>query len=210
MKKRSLEEKKSDTIRCILSAATEVFAEVGFAGARVDEIARRANVNKAMIYYRIGDKEALYAQVLHDVFGDTTEIMAQHLKKEEQPEEKLKIYIRNVVRTVSQNPQIPSIMMHEIASGGENFPEVVIKDVTAIVGILAGILHEGTKEGLFAEANPFIVHMMVLGCIVFYKNMEYVRSKHPRFPQTLKKLDKRLPSALAEEIEKLVLKAVKK
>ena len=209
MKKRSLKEKKSDTIRRILNAATEVFAEVGFAGARVDEIARRANVNKAMIYYRIGDKEALYAQVLHDVFGDTTEIMAQHLKKEQQPEEKLKIYVRNIFRTVSQHPQIPSIMMHEIASGGENFPEVVIRDVTAIVGVLAGILHDGAKEGVFAKANPFIVHMMVLGCIVFYKNMEYVRSKHPRFPQTLKKLDKRLPGSLAEEIEKMVLKAIK-
>ncbi|HSN67988.1 MAG TPA: helix-turn-helix domain-containing protein, partial [Thermoanaerobaculia bacterium] len=38
----------------ILTAAAAVFAEVGYAGARVDEIAERAGVNKAMLYYHVG------------------------------------------------------------------------------------------------------------------------------------------------------------
>ncbi|HVR42592.1 MAG TPA: helix-turn-helix domain-containing protein, partial [Thermoanaerobaculia bacterium] len=41
----------------ILDVAAAVFAEQGFAGARIDEIARRAGVNKAMLYYRVGNKE---------------------------------------------------------------------------------------------------------------------------------------------------------
>ena len=202
--------KKSESIRRILDSATEVFAEAGFAGARVDEIAKRAGVNKAMIYYRIGDKEALYAEVLHDVFGRTADLMAQHLGEEKRPEEKLKTYVRNIVRNVSQHPQVPPIMMHEIASGGLNFPEVVVKDITAIVGTLAEILAEGAKQGVFVETNPFMVHMMVLGTVIFYKNMKSVRDKHPAFPETLKRLDKERPGGLAEEIERLVLKAVKK
>src|SRR5689334_9466444 len=48
----------------ILAAAAEVFAEIGPAGARVDEIAARAGVNKAMLYYHVGDKDKLYATVL--------------------------------------------------------------------------------------------------------------------------------------------------
>ena len=48
----------------ILDAASAEFAERGFAGARVDEIAARAGVNKAMLYYRIGDKQTLYNAVL--------------------------------------------------------------------------------------------------------------------------------------------------
>jgi AcrR family transcriptional regulator len=43
----------------ILAAAALEFAERGFAGARVDRIARRANVNKAMLYYHFMSKDRL-------------------------------------------------------------------------------------------------------------------------------------------------------
>ena len=48
----------------ILKAAFKEFAEKGFAGARVDAIARRAGINKRMLYHYFGDKEALFRQVL--------------------------------------------------------------------------------------------------------------------------------------------------
>src|SRR5271170_5742626 len=48
----------------ILSAALKEFAAKGFAGARVDEIARRANINKRMLYHYFGDKEDLFKAVL--------------------------------------------------------------------------------------------------------------------------------------------------
>lgn len=52
------------TRAALLGAATEVFAELGYAGARVDEIAERADVNKRMIYDYFGDKQGLYREVL--------------------------------------------------------------------------------------------------------------------------------------------------
>jgi AcrR family transcriptional regulator len=48
----------------ILSAALKEFAAAGFAGARVDMIARRAAVNKRMLYHYFGDKEHLFREVL--------------------------------------------------------------------------------------------------------------------------------------------------
>jgi AcrR family transcriptional regulator len=48
----------------ILNAAFNEFASKGFAGARVDQIARRAGINKRMLYHYFGDKEALFRQVL--------------------------------------------------------------------------------------------------------------------------------------------------
>jgi AcrR family transcriptional regulator len=48
----------------LLRAAANVFAEVGFDGARVDEIADRAGINKRMIYSYFTDKEGLYRHVL--------------------------------------------------------------------------------------------------------------------------------------------------
>src|SRR6202167_4793052 len=48
----------------ILSAALKEFSANGFAGARVDAIARRANINKRMLYHYFGDKEELFKAVL--------------------------------------------------------------------------------------------------------------------------------------------------
>src|SRR5947207_2041343 len=48
----------------ILQAAFKEFAAKGFAGARVDCIARRAAINKRMLYHYFGDKEALFREVL--------------------------------------------------------------------------------------------------------------------------------------------------
>jgi len=48
----------------ILQAAFREFASKGFAGARVDRIARGAAINKRMLYHYFGDKEALFREVL--------------------------------------------------------------------------------------------------------------------------------------------------
>jgi TetR/AcrR family transcriptional regulator len=56
----------------ILSAATAEFAAKGLAGARVDAIARRARVNKQMLYYCFGDKRELYREILRRKFAERT------------------------------------------------------------------------------------------------------------------------------------------
>ena len=52
------------TRKKLLTAARLEFARHGFAGARVDEIAERAGVNKQLVYHYFGDKDALYLAVL--------------------------------------------------------------------------------------------------------------------------------------------------
>ena len=54
----------------ILSAALKEFAARGFAGARVDVIARRAAINKRMLYHYFGDKEHLFREVLRRKIGE--------------------------------------------------------------------------------------------------------------------------------------------
>ena len=56
------------TRRRILDAATNEFAGKGLAGARVNEIARRARINKRMLYHYFGDKEALWLAVLEEAY----------------------------------------------------------------------------------------------------------------------------------------------
>ena len=58
------------TSAAILAAATHEFATKGYGGAAVNEIARRAEVNKRMIYHYFGNKEALYIAVFEAAYAD--------------------------------------------------------------------------------------------------------------------------------------------
>src|ERR1700720_3880050 len=65
--------KRPATVRRILQAAENVFAEQGLAGARIDAIARAARVNKALLYYYFRSKEELHRFTLQTLFGQMRE-----------------------------------------------------------------------------------------------------------------------------------------
>ncbi len=201
---------RSATVERILKAAASVFSESGFSGARVDEIARRAGVNKAMIYYHVGDKEKLYAEVISNVIGNAAEMIEGKIKDIRDPEEKLRVYVRAFARNIDDNPQVAPVMMREVASGGEHLPEVVAQDIFRIVNMLRGILNEGVKKGIFVETIPFLIHIMVIGAMITYKTSAPIRARYNWLPAGIKRLDDRISGDVAGEIEKLILKAVKK
>ena len=203
-------EKPNNTAEKILIAARKTFAEYGYSGTHVDEIAQRAGVNKATLYYQIGDKDTLYANVIHQVLGNIAQGIAQAVARADSPEEKLKAYILFIADAVDKNPEIPPIMMREMAADGAHLPRVVVEDIVSVLKILVGVLDEGRARGIFVETVPFLIHMMIMGTILFYKKSSPIKDKQVWLPADVKARDKKLKSSLGEEVAKLVLKAIKK
>jgi len=167
-------------------------------------------VNKATLYYQIGDKDTLYANVIHQVIGNTAQGIADAVAKVEHPEEKLKAYIHYIANTVDKNPEIPPIMMREIASGGQTLPRVVVEDIASVLKVLIGILDQGKKKGIFTDTIPFLIHMMIMGTILFYKKALPIKDRQSWLPAAIKARDKKLEASLGDEVAKLVLKAIKR
>lgn len=207
---RNRKDKSDKTAERILAAARTVFAQKGYNGARIDAIAARAGVNKATIYYQIGDKDTLYAGVIHQVIANIARGIAEAVFRETDPEEKLKAYITFIADAVEANPDLPSIMMREVASGGANLPRVVIEDIASVLSILVGILEAGKEQGLFIQTSPFLIHMMIMGTILFFKKGSPIKDKQSWLPETLLAYDKKTSLSLGEEVASLVLKAIKK
>jgi AcrR family transcriptional regulator len=203
-------EKPGKTAEKILTAARAVFAENGYSGTHMSEIALRAGVNKATLYYQIGDKDTLYANVIHQVIGNIAQNIAQAVANANDPEEKIHAYINTIVEAVDKNPEIPSIMMREVASGGATMPRVVLEDIASILTIVAGVLEEGRKKRVFIETVPFLIHMMVMGTILFYKKTLPIKERQSWLPDTIKARNKKLKGSLRDEVAKLVLKAIKR
>jgi len=202
--------KQGKTAEKILNAARAVFAENGYSGTHVDAIAARAGVNKATLYYQIGDKDTLYANVIHQVLGHIAEGIAEAVKGADGPEAQLQAYISCIARAVDKNPELPSIMMREMAGGGAHLPRLVVDDIASVLTILAGILEDGEKKGIFTEAVPFLIHMMIMGTILFYAKSEPIKDRQSWLPRKLNARDRKLKGRLGDEVGRLVLKAIKK
>jgi TetR/AcrR family transcriptional regulator len=195
----------------ILSAAGAMFAERGYDGTRMDEIALRAGVNKATIYYQIGDKDTLYAEVIHSVIGDVAKRIIDAVKKADSPEAKLRAYITCIAQSVDKNPDLPPIMMREVISGGRHLPKLVIEDIVSVITALMNTLDEGTKKGVFVETIPYLVHVMIIGTILLYKRTSpLIEEIQNWLPAGIKKRQSNLKANIADEAVKLILKAVKK
>ncbi|MFC1602553.1 TetR/AcrR family transcriptional regulator [Pseudomonadota bacterium] len=193
----------------ILRAAADEFAEKGFGGARVDEIAQRANVNKATLYYRIGDKEAIYHAVLDMVLGCLADNVCLALSATEDSKEKIRQFVKAVACSTERMGCAAPILLREVAGGGQHLPDHVLVHMNQLLGALDGALADGFERGLFRQANSFFVHMMVIGSIMLYAVNEPIRRRISEQHAESATPDHSVSlSQAAEQVSELVLAAL--
>lgn len=161
----------------ILDAASSAFAEEGFAGARVDEIADRAGVNKAMLYYHVGDKRALYGEVLKRNFGRIEKALEEGLATGGTASERLRSVITIVERAIAANPDHARIVLREFASGAANLPAEILYRMLGLLTIVREILAEGTGKGEFRPTDPVMTHLSLVGAILMLSVVSPLRER---------------------------------
>jgi len=160
--------------QAIIQAAVQAFKEKGFEGARVDQIAAAAGVNKATLYYRVGDKAALYEMVLDFILHDAADEIEANLSCENNP---IQLLQRHIHILASTTEQFAPILLRELAAGGKTVPDVALRHMGRIVDALRLILQRGIETGLFRSTNPFITHMMIVGSLSIYATNQPLRQR---------------------------------
>src|SRR5262249_12498322 len=102
------------TARRIVAAAEEIFAEQGLAGARMDEIARAAKVNKALLYYYFRSKEELHRFVLEALFSQLRAGVEERDAANLSPRNRLVAVVDNFFDFVVQHPNYPRLVQREM------------------------------------------------------------------------------------------------
>ena len=152
----------------ILNAAALEFAERGFAGARVDRIARRAHVNKAMLYYHFKSKQALYRALLRRVFSLAAERVQAIAGGAGLAGDKLDraiVAFRDLVRDQSF---FPAIMLREVAEGGTHLDPETLAVLAGVPRAFGSIVAQGVAAGEFREVNPLFAYFGLVTPIVFF------------------------------------------
>ena len=152
----------------ILAAAAVEFAERGFGGARVDRIARRARVNKAMLYYYFKSKQGLYRTLLRRMFtlaGDRIRAIATGAGA---PGEKLDRVIAGLAGLLRENSALPAIMLREIAESGAHLDPETLTALASVPRAFSLIIEDGVAQGAFRPVHPVFAYFSTLAPMVFY------------------------------------------
>jgi len=152
----------------ILAAAALEFAERGFGGARVDRIARRARVNKAMLYYHFASKERLYQTLLRHMFTRAAERLRAVAATDAKPADKLDRAIEAVAAFIDEHAFFPAIMMREVAEGGRHLDHATLTALASVPLAVGAIFQEGIAAGAFRPVHPVFAYFSMVAPIVFY------------------------------------------
>ena len=138
----------SATREALLHAATLVFAEQGFAGARVDEIAARAGVNKALIYAYYGDKTGIYRAVLTahlDEFADPAFSKAD--AAEAGPRRALEDVVRRFFRLLITHRSFARLLAWDLLSNGKSGRDVILESAGPLLELISELVDRGRATG---------------------------------------------------------------
>jgi AcrR family transcriptional regulator len=161
----------------ILDSAATLFARHGFVGTIMDELAELAGVNKATIYYHFKDKEALYEKVLVDHLSSLVEGVLEAVETEQDVDDKLNAFIMGFATQNAKRPQMTSIMMREVAGGGDSMPDAAKAKMHQFLMILKSILVQGEEVGRYIHTDPMVIHFMIVGSLSLYITSEPMRKK---------------------------------
>jgi TetR/AcrR family transcriptional regulator len=157
--------------RALLTAAREAFAERGLEGARVDDIARRAGINKQLVYHYFGSKDGLYTAVLEAVYHEIREQEAALLLDPLPAEEAMRRLIEFSFDYLEKTPDFVRILSDENAHLGRHLKgSATVAEVNRpIIELIRKTLARGVEEGVFRRGlDPFHVYLSIAGMSFFY------------------------------------------
>jgi TetR/AcrR family transcriptional regulator len=164
----------------VFDSAAALFSNRGFDGVSVDDIARDADVNKAMIYYHFADKLALYRAILADGLSRMGATVREIAASIDRPASKLDRFIEAFVRMTETRPWMPALMLREIAEGAPRLDADTMSQMRVVVASFASILTQGQQSGVFRRVHPILAYESVIGPIIINAARERVAAQPER------------------------------
>ena len=174
MRKRTTEDDRTateGTRGALLKAARAAFAEGGLEGARVDDIARRAGIDKQLVYHYFGSKDALYTAVIEEVYHEIREQEAALALGSLPAEEAMRKLIELSFDYLEKSPDFVRILADENTHGGRHLQNsgTVAQTNRPIIELMAETIERGVEEGVFRRGlNPLHIYLSIAGMSFFY------------------------------------------
>jgi len=156
-----LDIKASDPRERIRIAARRLFSEHGYNGTSVRDIVAAANVNLGAVTYYFETKELLYTSVLGMVVLPLAHRIEGIAKIDAPPLEKIDRVVREFFGHIRLNPDMPSLMMRELSTGGRPSAPI-IQLISRVLPAVSGVIAEGQRLGDIRPGDPAMLTFSVI------------------------------------------------
>jgi AcrR family transcriptional regulator len=154
----------------IIEVATREFADKGYDGARVDEIAAKMSTTKRMIYYYFGNKEQLYVEVLEHAYAGIRAIEQRLDVEHLEPLDAIRQLAELTFDHHESHPDFIRLVSIENIHRAEHISRSTVLSGLAnpALDVLAHILDRGAAAGVFRDGvDPLDLHMVISSYCVF-------------------------------------------
>jgi len=157
------------TREALIAAGTELFAERGYDGVPVEEIAHKAGVNKAMINYHFGGKRKLYLAILSATFAEIVDGVERLAQSPRPAPEVLRDLVAMVGEVATRrHPHFCTMMLREVVAGGKDLESEVMDKPVRMLEAVQNIVARGVREGDFRAVDPLLTHLSLVGSLIFF------------------------------------------
>jgi TetR/AcrR family transcriptional regulator len=109
----------------IFEAATDVFVEKGMDGARMQDIADHAGINKALLHYYFRTKDKLFNAVFEMIARRILRKFAPVFDKNLTLEEKIRFFFKEHISFLQENPRLPGFLLNEVNRNPERIKKLL-------------------------------------------------------------------------------------
>lgn len=158
--------KKDNTEGKILSAATDVFLKKGMEGARMQEIADEAGINKALLHYYFRSKDKLFDAIFSRIIGFAFPRIGQILQSDLPFKTKVEQAIDTYLDLLLKHPSLPAFILKEINRDSTLFFKLVLKHGFNKKPIF-DVINAAMDRGEIIRMKPEHLIVNVVGLCVF-------------------------------------------
>ena len=149
----------------ILDIATSEFAILGYSALSMNNLAKKLEINKATIYYHFKDKKSLYNEVILSLIQlnkDEREAIANGTLE---PKEKFKQYIKSLINTMGDNPNIIPLTLREMAGFDIGIESNISNNIENDIICMKKIVLELNLKEKYKNTDFYQIKAMILGTI---------------------------------------------
>ncbi len=158
--------KKDNTEEKILEAAKTVFMHKGMDGARMQEIADEAGINKALLHYYFRSKQKLFEAIVKDLFQQIFPNALLLVNSEKPIGQKLSDFIESYLDILLKNPFLPAFVIQEM-NRDPQFLSSIFVNIGNAPNILITILDNEMEAGTIVKMDPKELIINILSLCLF-------------------------------------------